>query len=743
MSLAALQIQIEALDRASKPIQKIAGEIEKLESVADSVTSVGDSIRGVGESLTASVTAPVAAGLGLATFRAMNFETAMQGVNKAFGVAAGSSGARAMEDQVLSLSASLGSVPTDVAAIATETGKLGVAQGQFEDYVRVVTSGAAAFDMTADQAGATFADLTNVMGYFNAQTGAVDMAGLESLADTINYFADNGATSEGAIADVLTRAGGATRQFGLLNSEATALAASFLNMGAESSTVGTAINGILPQLQNATQGTAKFQGALEQIGLPAAEFEKMIAQDAAGAVTTFLQAIKESGDSSIITRMFGQGSDAALLTGLVGNLDAVKASFEAIDQVEAGSMMRTFEEQSATTEAGLASLHANLQIVSITIGQAIIPHINKLANDMIPVVQRFAEFARNNPGIVSTGVAIAGVAAAIGPLLVGVGMLAQGFGAIIGFAAAIKTVLLFSLSGPAVAAVGSVFALAAGLVAVVAVVAAVVARMRGLELSFSSFGEFFKVLASSIMAGLMRLHEFPAAFALLASQVPSAFGAIINAVNAYLSLGLAKVKLFFAQAKHTAISGMVGILTSIVSGGARSVAAVVGVGSRIMATLAGIAAQALSAGRNIVQNIAQGILSGIGSVVSAAKSVASAVMSVLPNSPVPTGPLTALNNIAHNPGAKIVDMLSAGMMSQAGTLGSTLGGALSPAVSPAALVAGSAASQSASSGGGGNSFAINLTVSESMAEQGIDALEQRIDELMARYGARQERLSFG
>lgn len=673
MSIAALSITIEALDKASKPIQKIADEIENLEKRADGFKAVGENLTSMGQNMTEKVTAPVVAGLGLATYRAIEFESAMAGVNKAFGVAQGSKGAKALEDEVLSLTAALGSAPVEIAAIVEETGKLGVAKDQFREYVELVTAGGVAFDMTADQAGSAFADLTNVMGYFNAQTGAVDIGGLSELADTINYFADNGATSEAAITDVLTRAGGATRQFGLLNTEATALAASFLNLGADSSTVGTAINGILPILQNATQGTPKFKQALDDIGISAEQMEKNIAQDASGAILTFLEAVKSSGDTSIITRMFGQGSDASLLTSLVSNLDAVKGSFQDIENVEAGSMMATFAEQGKTTENVLGSLHAVLQIISTTVGQAMVPAINSMGRAITPIAAQVAFFLRANPRLVQIAVVVGLIAAAIGPLLIVLGSVISAVGTIMGAVATVKVALL-------------------GMVPV-----------------FSAVMAFLAPLKVAIMGA-------GAAIAAITSPITIAIAAAV-------ALGIAAVL--------------------IVRNWSRIGPMLQAAGQKAMAVLQGLGAIARAAGANIIKMLAAGITGQIGVAIAAAKNVAKAVMSVLPNSPVPTGPLTVLNNSATGPGAKIVDMVAAGINARADSLGNALGSVMQPAAnggSSAGLFTRSAPLQQPTSGG--NVF--NITVNAGGASGDVVAeLEQKLDELMARYGARQERLSYG
>ncbi|MEM9006527.1 MAG: hypothetical protein AAGE59_23750, partial [Cyanobacteria bacterium P01_F01_bin.86] len=201
-----------------------------------------------------------------------------------------------------------------------------------------------------------------------------------------------------------------------------------------------------------------------------------------------------------------------------------------------------------------------------------------------------------------------------------------------------------------------------------------------------------------------------------------------------------RVKAMFSAVK----AALAGLIAGIISGAARTVSAVVQMGAQILAAISRLAAQAFNAGRQIVQRIAQGILSGIGAVVNAAKSVASAVMSVLPNSPVPTGPLTALNNPSRGPGGKIVDMLAAGITSRAGQIGSALGQAVSPGASPTSLFP----SQSAAGSNGPITInaPLNLTANGGDPESIKAALQEHRDEIFRmidQYSQQRVRLNYG
>ncbi|MBD2261375.1 phage tail tape measure protein [Pseudanabaena sp. FACHB-2040] len=747
MSVESLQILLEAVDQASQPIQAVADSIEGLTKLSGDMKSLGQGVSDFGQGMVRNVTLPIVAGLGEAARVAIEFESVMADLNKAYGFEQGTQEAAEGQRVVKKLSMELGRMPTDIAAIGTEAGKLGVKFDQFEDYTRLVTSASVAFDMSAQQAGESIGVITNVLGYMDNQ-GRVNIEGLGKLGDAINFLADSGATSESAIIGVLQRAGGTTRTFGLASESAAALAASFLNLGYPPEVVGTALNGMLPMLQNATQQTSKFQQTLEDIGLPAAELEKMIKQDAVGAIDTLLQTIADSGDTSVISKMFGTGSDAAMMTSMVQNLELFRKTMGSLDKVEAGSMMDTFAKRSATTAAGLERLRATTYILRNEIGSALLPAINSILGALTPLVQKFATFAEANPQIVKMGIALLLVAAAIGPIAIAIGGVITTLAAIPAALAGWQALMLMFASGGGIAAaLGTVKAMIMGVVTSAASLGAIllgvvygVFALGGALMGVSvSFGTFLQTIKFSLM-------ELPANLAAL----PAAVGAIFSAMAAAARMAVMNIVITFrmmvttmssvwAQVRAVATAGVMSVVAAIRAGASAAVSAVTGMGSAILASIRAIASQAFAAGRNIVTRIADGIRSGIGAVQSAVSSVAAAVRSFLPNSPVPEGPLTILNNLSNNPGTKIVEMLAAGMAGAAGTLGDTMG----------AVGGGAVGGLNVPVSAGGGSAPVSIVVqvngvgNAQEAEAIGDSFAQRVRQVLSDVERQKARVSYG
>jgi TP901 family phage tail tape measure protein len=560
MSAMELAIRISAINEATAAIADVAQSVAKLQQQAQGMRNMGDRVSNFGAAMTRNVTLPIVAGLGLMAHSAVQFESAMADVNKAFGLERGTEDANAMAQQILSMSRTLPYSAEGLAGIAASAGMLGVQRNQMADFTRLVAQMGTAFDMSAEQAGDSIARLSNVFGYMDA-SGKMDIQGLTTLGDTINYLADSGATSAADITNAMTRIGGSTRNFGLASNEAAAFATAMLNLGRPPEVVGTAINSMLPALQNATGGTAKFQQGLQRIGLSAQQMETAIRQDAGGALQDFfgrLNKLDASTRTKAIAEMFGTGSDSAIISQLAADTTQLSKSFEALGKIPAGGMLKEFENRAATTANQFQLLKNNLMEMAINMGSAILPALNGIAKGLQPVIQGIANFAAAHPGITQIGVAIALVVAAIGPLAMAIGSVVKAF-------AALKTAFAFLKGLQALAAVGQIPAVlgqvgaavtgigsaiaAIGFGPIIAGIAVVAAGAFLIYKNWASIKAFFSGFADGFMQGLQPIiselaplfqwagEQIATTFQMIGSWLSSFFGQSQEAAGGARSLG--------------------------------------------------------------------------------------------------------------------------------------------------------------------------------------------------------------
>ncbi|MDX2215523.1 MAG: phage tail tape measure protein [Oculatellaceae cyanobacterium bins.114] len=732
MSVQALEILIQATNAASGPIREVQEQIDKLQQNARNISDVGDRISGFGQQMTRNVTAPIVAGLGASAYAAIQFESAMADVNKAFGLQRGTEEADAMAQSILRMSRTLPYSADGLAQIAAEAGMLGVKAPQMQDFVQLVAQMGTAFDMSSAQAGESIAKLSNVFGYMNSQ-GQVDIQGLNSLGDTINYLADSGATSANDIVSAMTRIGGTTRTFGLANNEAAALATSMLNLGRPPEIVATAISSMLPALQNATGGTDKFQQGLERLGLSATQMEQSISQDASGAIQDFFGRLNKLDSQTrvrAISEMFGTGSDSQIVAQLAADTGQLTTAFAALNNIPASGMLNEFENRSATTANQIQLLKNNVMEAAINLGSVLLPAINGIISAIAPMVKGFTDFAAANPGITKLAVAFALVLAAVGPLLIIIGQIISAISAIGSAIAAVQGFMLLvsAMAAGAVPAAGFAGAVAGiataiagiGLGPILAIVAALAGGAYLIISNWGAVSSFFQSTFASIVAAIqpvvMAIMQFAQGFAQgfmdgiqpaipALMQIGTAFQTMFTALWQMI-VAIAQIVMGFMQFANAAMQltpigmmitaigmafnsagvsvgtfgAMVGaalgaVISAIANVAAQAmtlVATFASVTASIVATVNGVAGQMFAAGVNIVNSIAQGIRSAMGSVMSAISSVASAVRGALPFSPPEWGPLSDIMSS----GGNIVNSIASGIVP--GPLTTAMDTALSP-----------------------------------------------------------------
>jgi TP901 family phage tail tape measure protein len=762
MSSATLSLLIETIDKSSADIAMIRAEMDKLAVSAakaeKAATGFGDKMKNVGKGMakagavmTASVTAPIAAGLGASVKAAIDFESAMADVNKVTGLEKGSVEAKAMAKEIMDLSDHLPIAATGLAEIAAAGGQLGIETKDLGGFVETVAQMSVAFDMTADQAGQSIAKMMNLY--------KLNLDGAEKMGDAINHVSNNSSASANQLVDVGTRIGGMATSFGLTAEEAIGLGSAFIVAGGTAETAGTSINGFLQSLQTAASEPEKFALGLEAIGMSGEELEKSIIDNPVKAIETFLTKLNEldgQARATAMKQMFGKGVDTALLSKLADDVAMYNKQMGlATDTTaSAGSMQGEFAARADTTANSLILIQNRLTKLGVTIGDALLPHIRKIVTDLSPAVEKLSDFVEKNPELTETALNFAMIAAAIGPLLVALGTLAASVGAIAKLAMAMKLLTTvpkilmgvasgFKAFGLVLATIGK-FALS-GIMLLgkgIMIVMTLIAAALGIPVWAAA------LLVAALVAGaaliIMNWQNIKTFFANLGTSIAEGFSRMKESVGSAFNQLKARAAATFIEMRGKAITAVAGLTAAFQNGVGRVRSAMEGIKSAVTNALTNLISSARSMGTRIVTGIADGIRAGIANVRSAASDVAAAVKNMLPNSPVPEGPLTILNG-RQNAGYKIAEMVASGMQAGSGLINN----AMSNTADPLNTAASSPVPMPATVGNStANTFApsVNITVnggSADVAGQLDRQMEETFARLYAQYKAQQARVSYG
>lgn len=364
----------------------------------------GRNMKRLGATMSASVTAPLAA-IGASSFNvASQFGLAMAKVQAV-------SGATADEFQRLEANAKmLGRTTiftaTDVANLQLEFSKLGFTASEIENVTAATLALAQATDsdlaQAAEVAGSTLrgfgldtsqtTHVTDVMAAAFSST-ALDMA---SFQDSMKYVAPVAAAA------------------GISIEETTAMLGQMANAGIKGSQAGTSLRMIFQKMATDGGSVSERMSELAATGL------------------TLDSAFDEVGR---------QAQTALLVLGEnKTGVDQLAQSFRDADGAAAG-MAAIMDNTSAGT---MARMKSAIEGAQIAIGEALAPQMEMMANVVARVAESFANLSPETQRMVTIA---AGIAAAIGPLLVILPSIAGAFSVIAGV-----------MTGPVIAAIAGIVA---------------------------------------------------------------------------------------------------------------------------------------------------------------------------------------------------------------------------------------------------------------------------------------------
>ncbi len=395
------------LARANAEALKLGRSFDQLKAKQAALSQnkqIGDALRQQRQDLKGEAMGigAAAATLAVPVKLAIDFESAMADVKKVVEFDA-PDGLVKLGDELLRMTRTIPINAQGLAAIAASGGQLGVAARDLPQFTETIAKMSVAFDMLPEEAGDSMAKLANVYRIPIAQIG--------KLGDAINQLSNESPAKARDIVQALGRVGGVAKQFGLTELQAASLSNAFIALGKPPEVAGTAINAMLIKLQTADKQGAKFQAALKAVGMSATGLKQSIGKDAQGALVGFLGALEKvpaSDRTGLLVDLFGleYADDVAVLAG------SIKTYTDSIDTLQKkgsggklgflGSMDREFGARRDTTGNQFGLLKNNLSELGIVIGSAVLPAVNDLLRDISPMVIGFANWAKENRGLVGS-----------------------------------------------------------------------------------------------------------------------------------------------------------------------------------------------------------------------------------------------------------------------------------------------------------------------------------------------------
>ncbi len=345
---------------------------------------------------------------------AINFEEAMADVKKVVDFDE-PQGLKRLSNRLLEMTRTIPLAKEQLAQIAAAGGQLGIKGNDLPGYVETVAKMATAFDMMPDVAGESMAKLANVY--------QIPLDKIGSLGDAINHLSNNTAAKASDIVTVLGRIGGTARQFGLVTTEAAALADAMIALGRPPEVAGTAINALLTKLQTAPTQSKAFKTALEDIGYSAEEMADMVNSDGQSALNNLfasLQQLDKGDRANIIAQMFGAeyADDISLL---IGGLDQYSKALSLVAKQTdyMGSMEKEFQSRADTSANKLQLMEQRWAGIEARMGERLIPVMDWFMDrldGLLDIVDSLSNrFPSATNAILATVGVVGGIAVVVAP----------------------------------------------------------------------------------------------------------------------------------------------------------------------------------------------------------------------------------------------------------------------------------------------------------------------------------------
>lgn len=435
-----------------------------VEQVGKKLGGAGKKMTDLGKNLSMKVTAPIA-GLGtVATKAAIDFESAFAGVRKT--VDATEEEFSQLEKGIREMSQRMPASATDIAAVAEAAGQLGIETDNILKFTETMIGLGEATNLTAEEGATQFARFANIVG--------MSQQDFDRLGSSVVALGNSLATTEAEIVAMGMRLAGQGAQIGMTEAQIMALAAAMSSVGIEAEAGGTAMSTTLKKMQTAVSLAGEDLDKFASVArMSASEFAKAFQEDPSAALQAFvdgLAASSKAGENlTLILNDLGISGirESDTLLRLAGANDVLRNALETSTTAweENIALQNEVAQRYATTESQLAMFKNSILDLGITLGEIIIPALISLVDAIRSVVDWLANLSPQAQKFV---VVIAGVAAAIGPLLIVLGSMANGISAIIAVVTKLSPLLpvlkagIAALTGP----VGLAAAAIVGLIAV-------------------------------------------------------------------------------------------------------------------------------------------------------------------------------------------------------------------------------------------------------------------------------------
>jgi TP901 family phage tail tape measure protein len=436
---------------------------ERLTTTGKNMQEFGNKMKSIGKDLSMKITAPIV-GLGVSALKmAIDYETAFTNVKKYM---SGTEEEFAkMSDSIRQLAKDTPLTTNEIANVAAMAAQLGIQKENVIAFSKTMLDLSVSTNLTSDAAASSLAKFANIT--------KMPQTEFQRLGSTITALGNNFAAMESDIVEMGMRLAGAGATIGMTDAQIMGMSASLVALGINAEAGGSAFSKLMVNIgSEVAAGGKKLAKFAKVAGMSTNEFKKAFKEDAAGAITHFLEGLGKVKDSG--KNVFGviddlglsevRLRDALLRASGAGDLFGRSISVATKAWKENTELAKTSNAFYNTTANKMKMMVNKLKDIGITLGNILIPVTMKFLNKLQPWIDKFSKLSTSSQKVI---LATAGIAAAIGPLLVVSGTLISSTGVIIGAFGTVSSAIAVATTGvaaatPAVGALAGAFTFLTG-----------------------------------------------------------------------------------------------------------------------------------------------------------------------------------------------------------------------------------------------------------------------------------------
>ena len=408
--MSSITFDVIARDRASNVMSKVGKSVD---DSGKKLKKFGDKTIQVGKTMTVGLTAPIAA-LGVKSFQVFaSFDKTMRQV----GVQTKQSGAgmKELTDLALKMGKDTNFSAGQAADAMLELAKGGMTAAQIKGGVLQQTlTLAAAGSLSLGDAAGYVSNAMNTFGLEAKDAGAIAAA----LAGGANAST----ASVESLGMALGQVGPGAKQAGLSLNDTVAALAAFDNAGIKGSDAGTSLKTMLQRLVPQTDASA---AAMRHLGIDFTNTDgsfKSITQ-IAGILHDKMGKLSDVQRTQALNTIFGSDASRAAAILMENGSKGISKYKKATEDLSAAQKMAKTNTEGAA--GSIEQMQGSIETAEITLGKALAPTVTDVAKKISGLANAFSDLS---PDAQKNVLIFGAIAAAIGPVIIGLGSLVKALG---------------------------------------------------------------------------------------------------------------------------------------------------------------------------------------------------------------------------------------------------------------------------------------------------------------------------